>query len=84
MTLPVFSLHRPGPRWNFGRSDWEVKADRVSVSLPGAIRRFAGLWAERLDRTSAPNVNTPLETVSGTVGAVGGAKGNGERNCIAG
>ncbi len=42
--------------------------------------RFAGLWAERLGRTAAPNVNTPLEAVSGIVGAVGVVKGNGKHN----
>lgn len=36
------------------------------------------------DMTVAPNMNTPLEAVSGIVGAVGGAKGNSERSCAAG
>jgi hypothetical protein len=57
------------------------------VSLPGgrgSVLRFAGLWAEGLDRTAAPNVSTPLEAVSGIVGAVGVVKGNGEHNCTTG
>ena len=36
------------------------------------------------DMTVAPNMNTPLEAVRGIDGAVGGAKGNGERSCAAG
>ena len=36
------------------------------------------------DMTVAPNMNTPLEAVSGIAGDVGGAKGNSERSCAAG
>jgi hypothetical protein len=68
-----------------------VNADRVAVSLPGgrgSVLRVAGLWAEGLDRTAAPKVNTPLEAASGIVGGVarGGVKGNlnDERNCTIG
>ena len=86
LRMTPFCLHRSGSRWTFGRSAGVVNTVRVPVSLTGgrcSVLRFAGLWAEGLDRAAAPNMNTPLEAVSGIVEAVGGAKGNGERNCTA-
>jgi hypothetical protein len=57
--------------------------DDVSDDNDGAANN-AGEESMPDDMTVAPNMNTPLGAVSGIVGAVGGAKGNGERSCAAG
>ena len=77
LSVTPFCLHLAG--WDFGSTGGAVRTGLAPVSLPGArgaSLRFADPWVDRLDRAVLPNMNTPLVTVavSGTVGAVGGAK----------
>jgi hypothetical protein len=63
--------------------DDDDNSDDVSDDNDGVVNN-AGEESMPDDMTVAPNMNTPLGAVSGIVGAVGGAKGNGERSCATG
>ena len=63
--------------------DDDDNSDDVSDDNGGVVNN-AGEESMPDDMTVAPNMNTPLGAVSGIVGAVGGAKGNGERSCATG